>query len=358
MSYSYFHLSIFATIHITQLQKTNIKSNPSKRYTQHLSGDFPPRNKSTSTMKTGPFGFTAESFLQEPPPDYEKERILVIIKMVAVFLLFAVIIPPFTATPIKNKETAEAQGGGMDSLTDEQSAINTTTTTTPKQNRKSKKASAPKMEEPLKQNEDEIVRYEINPFTIMQCCLACVFFMCWVLLKSSPDNYYTTRGVFQAPLFTREECDYILNMADVAAQKNYKEAKSLEATHIFMNDGEEVNATVKHFLLEPFGWQKRRHGLYPTTDLNLVTDPFTKADQLYIKNKLDARLSPIVQRIFGVPGSSIRANDVSYSTIYSALVFLSLFVLPHKYIFFLSYHLIDVCCSLRRGQTNKIVQPH
>jgi hypothetical protein len=60
----------------------------------------------------------------------------------------------------------------------------------------------------------------------------------------------------------------------------------------------------------PSGWKKDRHTLYPTTDLNLITDPFTPQDREWLASALDARLSPLMERSYGVFRGAIRANDM------------------------------------------------
>ena len=68
-----------------------------------------------------------------------------------------------------------------------------------------------------------------------------------------------------------------------------------------------LNSIIK----DPSGWKKDRHISYPTTDLNLVTDPFTTEDRAYLAERLNARLAPVVERVFGIARGAIRANDVS-----------------------------------------------
>lgn len=85
-------------------------------------------------------------------------------------------------------------------------------------------------------------------------------------------------------------------------------------------DDERWNATLEGYRQEPFGWQKKRHLTHPTTDLNLVTDPFTKEDLAWIQQRLDARLTPTLERIFGVTAASIRGNDVSTVVVGSILL--------------------------------------
>jgi hypothetical protein len=52
-----------------------------------------------------------------------------------------------------------------------------------------------------------------------------------------------------------------------------------------------------------------RHVSYPTTDLNVAID-FEEGDKSTIKQLLDARLSPLLERIYGVSKDSLRTNDM------------------------------------------------
>lgn len=51
----------------------------------------------------------------------------------------------------------------------------------------------------------------------------------------------------------------------------------------------------------------------------VITDPFTRSDLDWLQTKLDARLAPTLSRIFGIPESSIRANDVSKTACFVVL---------------------------------------
>lgn len=78
----------------------------------------------------------------------------------------------------------------------------------------------------------------------------------------SSNNCLTARSSYVAPLFSREECQFIIDRAHEAAKLNAQE-----------NPDDELVQT------SPVGWRKDRHSTYPTTDLNVVTDPFTKEDR-------------------------------------------------------------------------------
>ena len=120
---------------------------------------------------------------------------------------------------------------------------------------------------------------------------SCVVYFLFIL---SPYNYYTPRRVFEAPLFTEEECQHVIDMAQRAAERNL----------------EGLTNKTDPLWTEPLGWQKTRHGTYPTTDLNLVTDPFTKQDRESLSDILNRRLSPSIERFFGLPPASIRMQDL------------------------------------------------
>lgn len=155
--------------------------------------------------------------------------------------------------------------------------------------------------------------------------LCCVVLL--VLLSS--NNRYSIRRTFEAPLLTPEECDVVVAMAEAAARKNHDRISdgSSPATEDRRDDDddgdgdddryeapvsidEEDRAAADRFAEWPEGWHKARHNQYPTTDLNLVTDPFTKEDRAWLAQRLDARLAPLIERIHGVVPGALRANDV------------------------------------------------
>lgn len=78
----------------------------------------------------------------------------------------------------------------------------------------------------------------------------------------------------------------------------------------FMGEEDAKLAKYDSILEEPSGWTKDRHTSYPTTDLNVVTDPFTAEDRAWLAEKLNARLSVLMERTFGVFRGAVRANDI------------------------------------------------
>lgn len=129
--------------------------------------------------------------------------------------------------------------------------------------------------------------------------LACCATICWILLELHPNNSYSTRRVFHAPLFRDTECQTIVAMTDRVAALNIEHAQ---------------NGTAPAELLqEPaLGWHKTRDFEYPTTDLHSILDPFTKEERSYLEGLLDRRLAPIVSRIYGIPARALRVNDLFF----------------------------------------------
>lgn len=150
----------------------------------------------------------------------------------------------------------------------------------------------------------------------------------WVLLQSS-QNSLVPRLVVEAPLLTPQECQSLMERAHKAAIANVFQHKMNHHNNALENDDNEEEEEVDPLLKEPAGWRKDRHSSYPTVDLNVVTDPFTKEDREWLEGILNRRLTPILQRVYGVSPASIRANDVS-PFLFFLLLSLSLLLLDKK----------------------------
>jgi hypothetical protein len=224
--------------------------------------------------------FGGEDFLQDDLlPDYEKIRRSLTIKLGSAALFFLILIPLLSLGISMDDQEADKQ---QTTDKDETNAIDS------KNKRPATKAKKGESGE----------KTSISTFSLGGFLFVAVF----LLLSGSPNNFLTARSVFQSPLFTREECRHILDLADQAAARNYEAALGITP--------EEANATITAWKKEPLGWGKMRHGNYPTTDLNMVNDPFTKQDREWLGDLLDRRLAPTLARVFGIPINSIRANDM------------------------------------------------
>lgn len=265
-----------------------------------------------------PYGYAGEEFLSVQLPNYEMDRIVLVVKLVVAFVAWLVVLPVMLASPVdaadekkrkKKKEetprtatTTVIQRNGTTKRTKTIKIVETTTKQKNKKepNGKSRKAAAETAKE-VKQVENETAFTEVSELANILCIFGFMITCVYMIVVASPDNRYTTRGVFEAPLFTREECNYLVDMAETVAQRNYEAA--LEGDNATMKDRDLM-------MMEPVGWQKKRHEVHSTTDLNVITDPFSKEDRQWIKEKLDARLAPTIERLYGVPQGSIRANDI------------------------------------------------
>ncbi len=302
------------------------------------------------------FDFPGEKYLLEDLPDYGSERQMLIVKFFLIFVLWTMIVPSFLASE-KDLANANESGNGnrnrnrnnnasTDQCPRETRATTTTTKSSSKTTRKTtttttivkvqhrktqKKAISAKKQIPnttSKNIDSKNVQKEstqattsdtvkvVDLHTNLLCLFAFVLHAIYLLVMASPDNYYTSRTIFETPLFSQSECDYLVDMAERVAGTNYEIAQKFVQTNSAKKDGENnqsahTTTTMMGYLKEPYGWQKTRHKFHPTTDLNLVTDNFTDEDRAWIQQKLDARLAPTLERIFGVPPSAIRANDVS-----------------------------------------------
>ena len=111
------------------------------------------------------------------------------------------------------------------------------------------------------------------------------------VLFSSDSNLFAARAVVVAPVFTKEECRKIIEMAHRAAGENARIARKekdallleqprfmdAELSETAIEEEEEAasNKTAREHLLrlnkldtylkEPSGWKKDRHSQYPTT---------------------------------------------------------------------------------------------
>jgi hypothetical protein len=262
----------------------------------------------------------AEDLLTLTLPNYDLERTLLSIALGVAIVFWIIIVPSLVAlrktsssstvtsssekvaTTIKKKaETQNNNGvnkGKNGKSKGKKTALsNEGGSATAKESEQSRRKSSADDEPP-------VVIVEQLAWLPMVTVLACLATCFYLIATQSSTNSFAARGVFEAPLLRADECQSILDRAYKAANQNI----------VNLEQGKDNTAGDKTTSLlhnEPLGWQKMRHRAYPTIDLNLVTDPFTAEDRIYIKELLDARLAPLVQRLYGLSSAnSIRANDV------------------------------------------------
>lgn len=248
--------------------------------------------------------FAGEPFVTAALPDYETERTLVVLYLIVSSVLWIFVVPLLLLLLFPT--TKDSSTGAASST------IQTTTRT----QRGHKKKSIVKTKKTIVVSKSDTKKNgHISPSTTTPTttvtsfpaatgsAVGGVLTAVAILLLYNPHNYYTSRRVFAAPLLHESECQTILDYAAQAAAANAQQYSSA------LNE-QQQDKNSSTLLDPPVGWQKTRHSSYPTTDLNLVTDPFSSDARTYISRLLDRRLSPLMSRLYGIPIASIRANDM------------------------------------------------
>ena len=314
---------------------------------------------SVSAAAAAPYNYAGEEFLSTNLPNYPYERFILILQLILAFVLWLIVFPMLSVLSSKSRSKSSKTSKTTVILTTKEEVTtrrttttkNTSSTTSSSKKRRGKKGTTSSSNTPKKKQEKEEESSIVTPQQQQQqegggndggvsdimnilCIIGFLITFCYVIIIASPDNKYTTRGVYEAPLFTRDECKDLVQRAERAAQRNYESALLLHSNNKNNNNAKSSSSSSMLLLEEPIGWQKKRHAQYSTTDLNVVTDPFTKDDREWIKNKLDARLAPTIQRLYGVPIASIRANDVSFLLFILIFLKTSIVVVVVEYFFF------------------------
>ena len=296
------------------------------------------------------FQFAGEKFLTNVPPDFDSERRNIVISIIFSSAIFLLIIPKYLMN-YEAKDSKESEGCRNKSKVVNGSAFkNSSPHESVEVITKTKSLSSSTMKrrhiktvrkvrtivssrsstgytekiENTPSSESDISKRNRLPSYINPLLNVIWLISLLIITLFSSNNTYNARSTFQAPLLTKEECKYIIQMANNAANINFQSAKDAnERIHKLKkkrNWGKKSSKEIpdapltdiqENHLIAPKGWHKARHSQYPTTDLNLMSDPFTDEDRLYLKHILNARLAPLIERVYGVKSSALRANDVS-----------------------------------------------
>lgn len=238
--------------------------------------------------------FTGENFVQVPLPDYDNEcKLLSKLLYICGAILILFVLLPRKLSYFDSYE------------------ITTTTVKVPKNNKDKEKQ--PETTEVKNLNIRRVPSYArwISLFGIM-----ITLYGMYNIIQHSPYNRFLLRRAFVVPILTEEECSKIIDIAENVAVRNYnyaqktiKEYQESDKDEEDYEDEEEYKESVQ-LLQEPKGWQKLRHGTYPTTDLSVENDLFTNKERQWIIDLLDRRLAPMLSRLFGVPYTAMRAYDL------------------------------------------------
>ena len=288
----------------------------------------------------GPGGFPAEEFLAHPLPDYPAEWAAITRRISLTVLVFVVGVPVLLSACF-SEEVAEGGGEGAGTASPSPSPSPSPSSADRKRHRnrdsRSRPAGPPRnapaagaagaahahahahARHGAGASPGERV-INAPPLLVPLLNLLCLF-LCLLHVANSPNNRVASRAVYVAPLLTPDECGIIVDMASRAAGRNVEragdEAFLREVDGLDEDDDDDEEGGVsgggkgRRDLLDfPEGWRKDRHEQYPTTDLNVVTDPFSGEDREWLAGILDARLVPLIERVYGIPPASIRANDM------------------------------------------------
>ena len=270
--------------------------------------------------------FPAEDLLVNHPPNYEEQWRWIIIQAILATIFTLVVVPMIIKQLCRIKPTTIPQTQQQQQQKEELQTNDYSKSKKKKHQRRLKKTTTIQetttttTKAVVTESEDEsvVVLHGNATIYLLLSNVMYVSFLVYLVLQS-PNNVYAGRKVFVAPLFTPEECTTIIDMANQAAQRNAIQTQTKLSkqpppqpsdTEVEVERYESMKKIVE---IEPKGWKKDRHKSYPTTDLNVVLD-FSKQEKLYLKQIFDTRLSPLIQRTYGISPDSIRANDVSNTT--------------------------------------------
>lgn len=289
--------------------------------------------------------FAGENFLTQPLPDYVTEWKTILFKAIIATIVFIVVLPkvvqswfcsgftPPSHESSTTKTSREDESFSMPNESRPNHKIRVVTKTTingiegrsfisrkdnnnnivSSRNRSIQKVcnEAPNHHHGHATNDDEKKNTNKVPNFVFPFINAVYLAYLFFLILQSPNNKDTARMVYMAPLLKQHETDMIIQMATNAAERNARKAKE-ELDRLSKDHGKSSSNQVKRLekLLEwPAGFLKDRHATYPTTDLNVVID-FEEEDKSTIGQILDARLGPLLERIYGVSKDSLRTNDM------------------------------------------------
>ena len=60
----------------------------------------------------------------------------------------------------------------------------------------------------------------------------------------------------------------------------------------------------------PPGWKNDCHRFYPTTDINLITNPFMYTNHEWLASFFDAWLAQLIEYVYGIWMGAVNANDI------------------------------------------------
>ena len=179
--------------------------------------------------------FPGEPYLQYTLPDYARERFYVVLRLLLAFFLFFVWLPRqfvFRSVMImENDEPKEEESGSVKNSNGHSNGTAASGNSKKKKKRRDTKggggAKSPEESSELQTQGGgeplaaavEFDQTRSNILTLLGIVI--IFF----ILFLSPNNTFPSRTLLRTPLFTREECDKLVGLANEAAKRNAEIAK-------------------------------------------------------------------------------------------------------------------------------------
>ena len=214
------------------------------------------------------FPLEAEDYLSYNPPHYKYERTQLYIRIVSTVILCIYLIP-YAAVGIlhrfrcweRTREQRRVERESKNKIVRE---------TKKKGNNKKSKSDKHISEEPP--IESETLEDEIDitlPWYSMPILNFCAFYSVLLLVLTSPNNTETPRAIFQAPLLSPSECNELINIFEKKVKQDNHD------------------------------------------DLDLLNDFEGGKEKIFLQQKFDARLAPLLERIYGIFPRAVHAKEVS-----------------------------------------------
>jgi hypothetical protein len=166
--------------------------------------------------------FPGESYLNVSLPDYAWERKAIVIKLVAAAIVFFYYLPK---KYVFQTVVIESSANKADNTTTLQSSNGNNLNGSKKKRRGKNDKSKPNEEPPSQAVAAEpSTAIEIDPIK-SSLCTSLGILSIFAILFLSPNNTFPSRTLLRAPLFTREECQRLVVMANAAAGRNADTAK-------------------------------------------------------------------------------------------------------------------------------------
>lgn len=258
--------------------------------------------------------FPGEKFFRSyVPPDHLQEWGLMKRKMLISVVLFVVIIPILVNSYYDSGESPDESTGKNETKRDDRETVKSSDFKKKKRSRGWKGKGEMLIDGRVKSMEEKKqVKTKVMPWYILPVLNVTILCILFGILFFSSTNIALSRLVFIAPLLHSQEADTIVAMANAAALRNLEYAQEQlnqwddsDSSDIKIYEKQKYEKVTK----EPKGWTKDRHQSYPTTDLNVAIH-FNREEKAYLSKVLNARLSPLMERLYGVSRQSIRANDM------------------------------------------------